>query len=84
MWFRASVCWRGEAEQKADIKVIVKIESADSIPNLYSILDASDGVSDGMAFGPPFRSFARGHTCSGLELEGTARRFLPLTFRHGG
>jgi len=30
---------------KADIHVIVKIESADSIPNLHSILSASDGVS---------------------------------------
>ncbi|KAJ7944625.1 Pyruvate kinase [Quillaja saponaria] len=29
----------------ADIHVIVKIESADSIPNLHSILSASDGVS---------------------------------------
>ena len=29
----------------ADIRVIVKIESADSIPNLHSILSASDGVS---------------------------------------
>ncbi|KAH0460530.1 hypothetical protein IEQ34_011193 [Dendrobium chrysotoxum] len=28
----------------ADIHVIVKIESADSIPNLYSILSASDGA----------------------------------------
>lgn len=28
----------------ADIRVIVKIESADSIPNLHSILDASDGA----------------------------------------
>lgn len=28
----------------ADIHVIVKIESADSIPNLYSIITASDGV----------------------------------------
>jgi hypothetical protein len=28
----------------ADIHVIVKIESADSIPNLQSILDAADGV----------------------------------------
>lgn len=31
-------------ESGADIHVIVKIESADSIPNLYSILSASDGV----------------------------------------
>lgn len=31
-------------EAGADINVIVKIESADSIPNLYSILDASDGA----------------------------------------
>eukprot|EP00897_Mesotaenium_endlicherianum_P003459 jgi/Mesen1/3140/ME000184S02209 len=30
--------------QQADINVIVKIESADSIPNLHSILDASDGL----------------------------------------
>ncbi|KAJ0960193.1 hypothetical protein J5N97_002026 [Dioscorea zingiberensis] len=29
----------------ADIHVIVKIESADSIPNLHSIISASDGVS---------------------------------------
>ncbi|KAH7425554.1 hypothetical protein KP509_11G060200 [Ceratopteris richardii] len=29
---------------KADIHVIVKIESADSIPNLHSIIDASDGA----------------------------------------
>ena len=29
----------------ADIHVIVKIESADSIPNLQSIISASDGVS---------------------------------------
>jgi hypothetical protein len=28
----------------ADIHVIVKIESADSIPNLHSIITASDGV----------------------------------------
>lgn len=28
----------------ADIHVIVKIESADSIPNLHSIISASDGV----------------------------------------
>lgn len=28
----------------ADIHVIVKIESADSIPNLHSIIAASDGV----------------------------------------
>jgi hypothetical protein len=28
----------------ANIHVIVKIESADSIPNLQSILDAADGV----------------------------------------
>jgi len=27
-----------------DIHVIVKIESADSIPNLHSIITASDGV----------------------------------------
>lgn len=33
------------AAQNADIYVIVKIESADSIPNLQSILEASDGVS---------------------------------------
>ena len=33
------------AEKSADIHVIVKIESADSIPNLQSILDAADGVS---------------------------------------
>jgi len=31
-------------EKSADIHVIVKIESADSIPNLQSILDAADGV----------------------------------------
>lgn len=29
----------------ADIHAIVKIESADSIPNLHSIISASDGVS---------------------------------------
>ncbi|KAG5540072.1 hypothetical protein RHGRI_020338 [Rhododendron griersonianum] len=29
----------------ADIHVVVKIESADSIPNLHSIISASDGVS---------------------------------------
>ncbi len=29
----------------ADIHVIVKIESADSIPNLHSIITASDGVT---------------------------------------
>lgn len=29
----------------ADISAIVKIESADSIPNLHSIISASDGVS---------------------------------------
>lgn len=29
----------------ADIHVTVKIESADSIPNLHSIIAASDGVS---------------------------------------
>lgn len=29
----------------ADIHVIVKIESADAIPNLHSIITASDGVS---------------------------------------
>jgi hypothetical protein len=34
----------GNAEKSADIHVIVKIESADSIPNLQSILDAADGV----------------------------------------
>lgn len=33
------------AGNNADIHVIVKIESADSIPNLHSILSASDGVS---------------------------------------
>lgn len=32
----------------ADIHVIVKIESADSIPNLHSILSASDGVSSSL------------------------------------
>jgi pyruvate kinase len=31
-------------EKSADIHVIVKIESADSIPNLQSILDAADGA----------------------------------------
>jgi pyruvate kinase len=31
-------------DRGADIHVIVKIESADSIPNLQSILDAADGV----------------------------------------
>eukprot|EP00271_Cylindrocystis_brebissonii_P016109 TRINITY_DN39310_c0_g1_i1.p1 TRINITY_DN39310_c0_g1~~TRINITY_DN39310_c0_g1_i1.p1 ORF type:complete len:616 (+),score=125.11 TRINITY_DN39310_c0_g1_i1:233-2080(+) len=31
-------------EQGAEINVIVKIESADSIPNLHSIMDASDGA----------------------------------------
>lgn len=30
----------------ADIHVIVKIESADSIPNLHSIITASDGVTN--------------------------------------
>ena len=35
----------GAAGKSADIHVIVKIESADSIPNLQSILDAADGVS---------------------------------------
>lgn len=34
----------GNTEKSADIHVIVKIESADSIPNLQSILDAADGV----------------------------------------
>lgn len=34
------------AAEGADIKVVSKIESADSIPNLQSILEASDGVSD--------------------------------------
>lgn len=29
----------------ADIHVIVKIESADAIPNLHSIITAADGVS---------------------------------------
>ena len=33
--------------QGADIKVLVKIESADSVPNLAAILEASDGVSLG-------------------------------------
>lgn len=32
-------------EHGADIEVTVKIESADSIPNLQSIISASDGVS---------------------------------------
>lgn len=32
------------ADAGADIHVIVKIESADSIPNLHSIITASDGV----------------------------------------
>lgn len=32
------------ADSGADIHVIVKIESADSIPNLHSIITASDGV----------------------------------------
>jgi hypothetical protein len=36
-------CWNA-ADRGADIHVIVKIESADSIPNLQSILDAADGV----------------------------------------
>jgi len=31
-------------EQNADIRVISKIESADSIPNLHAIMDASDGA----------------------------------------
>jgi pyruvate kinase len=31
-------------DRGADIHVIVKIESADSIPNLQSILNAADGV----------------------------------------
>ena len=34
----------GTAGCGADIHVIVKIESADSIPNLHSIITASDGV----------------------------------------
>lgn len=40
-WFWSDV---GASEKSADIHVIVKIESADSIPNLQSILDAADGV----------------------------------------
>lgn len=36
----------------ADIHVIVKIESADSIPNLHSIISASDGVSFNILCGP--------------------------------
>ncbi|CAG2165943.1 unnamed protein product [Oppiella nova] len=31
-------------EKNADIRVLVKIESADSVPNLHSILDAADGA----------------------------------------
>lgn len=35
-----------DSGSNADIHVIVKIESADSIPNLHSIIMASDGVRD--------------------------------------
>jgi pyruvate kinase len=38
-------CCEHHAGCNADIHVIVKIESADSIPNLQSIISASDGVS---------------------------------------
>lgn len=41
--FQMCVFWDGTGKS-ADIHVIVKIESADSIPNLQSILDAADGV----------------------------------------
>lgn len=46
------------AEKNADIRVLVKIESADSVPNLHSILDAADGVS--VAGCSPTQRFAKG------------------------
>lgn len=42
-WFK--LFQTSSVDSNADIHVIVKIESADSIPNLHSIISASDGVS---------------------------------------
>jgi len=43
--YQLNYCKPFSIGHNADIHVIVKIESADSIPNLHSILSASDGVS---------------------------------------